>query len=107
MLQRLENDATDDFSGHTLMLRTHGLVDRSTETLNLRLLNAPTVNVNGEITPIVAAKMIMDDPRYQYLTPAEFQAIQANLKAKSRCYGYVHGDCPRHAVFAHSADLFV
>ena len=44
--------------------------------------------LEGEITPIMALKMIRLHERYLELTLGDFEILKEDLKAKVRCYGY-------------------
>lgn len=45
--------------------------------------------LDGEITPIMALKIIRLHERYLELTLGDFEILKEDLKAKVRCYGYV------------------
>lgn len=48
------------------------------------------MNGDGEITPVMALKLIQDDMRYPTMRFKDLLGVQEELKAKTRCYGYVH-----------------
>lgn len=45
------------------------------------------LNLDGEITPVMAWGMILGQERFAELTIADFQKICDDLKGKVRCYG--------------------
>ena len=45
--------------------------------------------LDGEITPIMALKIIRMHERFYELTAEDFEVLKDDLKAKVRCYGYV------------------
>jgi len=45
--------------------------------------------LDGEITPIMAWAMILQDQRFHELTADEIAIMKGDLLAKVRCYGYV------------------
>lgn len=47
------------------------------------------LNLDGEITPVMAWGMVLAHPRFSELKTEDFNAICQNLGAKIRCYGYV------------------
>ena len=55
------------------------------------------LNLDGEITPVMAWGMVLAHPRLGELTTADFVRLTEELGSKMRCYGYVnvlHGrDC--------------
>lgn len=44
---------------------------------------------DGEITPVMALKMVQEDMRYGSMRFKDFSGVTEELKAKTRCYGYV------------------
>ncbi|KAI9874831.1 MAG: hypothetical protein M1830_009236 [Pleopsidium flavum] len=44
--------------------------------------------LDGEITPIMALKIIRNDERYFELNTRDFEILKDDLKAKIRCYGF-------------------
>ncbi|KAI9878430.1 MAG: hypothetical protein M1830_000913 [Pleopsidium flavum] len=44
--------------------------------------------LDGEITPIMALKIIRNDKRYFELNTRDFEILKDDLKAKIRCYGF-------------------
>ena len=101
MMERLHDENSEDVSGHALMLsaptltQSHGqsgsyktqAPQMAMADLNLLLLNSRPFNRNGEVTPIMAAHMIMADKRFELLSNEDFIRLQKILKTKSRCYG--------------------
>lgn len=47
------------------------------------------LNLDGEITPVMAWGMILAHPRFNELTANDIQSIREELRPKTRCYGYV------------------
>ena len=47
------------------------------------------LNLDGEITPVMAWGMVLAHPRFSELRNKDFKSICGNLGAKIRCYGYV------------------
>jgi hypothetical protein len=47
------------------------------------------LNLDGEITPVMAWGMILSHERFGELTVEDFRAITEELGAKTRCYGWV------------------
>ena len=45
--------------------------------------------LDGEITPVMALKIIRVHERFGELTAEDFEVLKDDLKAKVRCYGYV------------------
>ena len=100
-MERLHNENSEDISGHALMLSAPTLTQQQEHSgpyqtqpppmamadLNLLLLNSRPFNRNGEVTPIMAAHMIMADERFHLLSQEDFVKLQKSLKLKSRCYG--------------------
>ena len=54
------------------------------------------LNLDGEITPVMAWGMILAHPRFSEMTTADFKLICAELGGKARCYGYVIPHLPRY-----------
>ncbi len=55
----------------------------------LKLLDlSARLPLDGEITPIMALKIIRNNERYAELTIRDFEILKDDLKAKIRCYGY-------------------
>lgn len=51
--------------------------------------------LDGEITPVMALKIIRMHERFYELTAENFEVLKDDLKAKIRCYGYVTPKLPR------------
>jgi hypothetical protein len=47
------------------------------------------LNLDGEITPVMAWGMILAHPRFSEMRTSDFEHICAELGGKVRCYGYV------------------
>lgn len=47
------------------------------------------LNLDGEITPVMAWGMVLAHPRFSEMRASDFEHICAELGAKVRCYGYV------------------
>lgn len=47
------------------------------------------LNLDGEITPVMAWGMVLAHPRFQELEREDFKRICQELGGKVRCYGYV------------------
>jgi hypothetical protein len=47
------------------------------------------LDLDGEITPVMAWGMILAHPRIGELKPADLAKLTEELKGKVRCYGYV------------------
>lgn len=47
------------------------------------------LNLDGEITPVMAWGMVLAHPRFCEMRTSDFEHICAELGAKVRCYGYV------------------
>jgi hypothetical protein len=47
------------------------------------------LNLEGEITPVMAWGMVLGHPRFSELTTEDFEKICQELGRKVRCYGYV------------------
>lgn len=46
------------------------------------------LNLDGEITPVMAWGMVLSHPRFSDLTTEDFQMMCLELGGKVRCYGY-------------------
>lgn len=49
------------------------------------------LNLDGEITPVMAWGMVKAHPRFRDLTLDDFARLMEELRGKVRCYGYVFG----------------
>ena len=45
------------------------------------------LQLDGEITPVMAWAMILSHERLRELTPKDFVTLKTDLRGKSRCYG--------------------
>ena len=110
MVQRSRKPG-EDISGHVLMATcpplkhvaqyplpdTYNLGDPVEPTNHLDLPKADLLKLfdlsqslellQGEITPVVALKIIREDSRYPLLGMKEFEALKDELRGKTRCYG--------------------
>jgi hypothetical protein len=48
------------------------------------------LNLDGEITPVMAWGMVLSNPRFAELSSRDFHTLSDELKGKIRCYGYVY-----------------
>lgn len=48
------------------------------------------LNLDGEVTPVMAWGMVLGHPRAHELRAEDFQKLTDELKDKVRCYGYVY-----------------
>ena len=48
---------------------------------------AQRLGLSGEITPIMAWKMVLQDERFSQLTKSDFEILKKELLDKVRCYG--------------------
>ncbi|KAI9798960.1 MAG: hypothetical protein M1833_004313 [Piccolia ochrophora] len=100
-----DGDQEEQFSGHVLMAscppETHIVEhpdvpypydklqeDPHRPELGKLLQLSQRLNLEGEITPIMAWGMIIGHPRFAELTQKDFKIIKDELKAKVRCYGF-------------------
>lgn len=106
-----------DYSGHTLMAscppssrpetlarmpfghgpRHAGGSAQATWDLSMPLLAnlmdlSKRLNLDGEITPVMAWGMILSHARFADLTMADVDALCADLGKKVRCYGFVQSE---------------
>lgn len=61
----------------------------SKSDLNTLLDLSQKLNLDGEITPIMAWGMILGHPRLGELDEADFRELSECLRSRVRCYGYV------------------
>lgn len=96
------HDAEETISGHALMATAppdshiatcpqdkypHQMPDIAMPDL-MKLLDLSTrLPLDGEITPIMAWAMILQDARFSELSKEEIMLIKEELLAKVRCYG--------------------
>lgn len=57
--------------------------------LNTLLDLSQRLNLDGEITPIMAWGMVLGHPRLGELNEADFRELSECLRSRVRCYGYV------------------
>jgi hypothetical protein len=62
---------------------------KSSDLANLLDLSK-RLNLDGEITPVMAWGMVLGHPRFSELTREDFIKMTEDLVTKVRCYGYVH-----------------
>lgn len=55
--------------------------------LNTLLDLSQKLNLDGEITPIMAWGMVLGHPRLRQLNEADFRELSGGLRSKVRCYG--------------------
>jgi hypothetical protein len=56
--------------------------------LSILLDLSKRLNLDGEITPVMAWGMLLADPRFSHLTVEDFKKICQDLGPKVRCYGF-------------------
>lgn len=98
------HDADETVSGHALMASAppeshianhpqenypHQMPDIAMPDLMKLLDLSNRLPLDGEITPIMAWAMILQDARFGELAKKDFEQIKGDLLAKVRCYGYV------------------
>lgn len=96
------HDAEETISGHALMATAppeshiasnpqenypHQMPDIAMPDLMKLLDLSNRLPLDGEITPIMAWAMILQDPRFAELTKGDVELIKGDLLAKVRCYG--------------------
>ncbi|KAF2270546.1 hypothetical protein CC78DRAFT_539063 [Lojkania enalia] len=101
MVRATDSDA--DVSGHALMATCppeshiinnpqekypHQMPDITMPDLMKLLDLSNRLPLDGEITPIMAWAMILQDPRFAEMTAKDVQVIKEDLLAKVRCYGF-------------------
>lgn len=55
--------------------------------LSTLLALSSRLNLDGEITPVMAWSMVLTHPRLAELTPRDFERLTEELSSKVRCYG--------------------
>jgi hypothetical protein len=98
------HDADEHISGHALMATCppdshiaakpeepypHQMPDIQMPDLMKLLDLSNRLPLDGEITPIMAWVMVLQDERLPQLTEADIGAMKTDLLAKVRCYGLV------------------
>lgn len=96
------HDADETVSGHALMATCppehhiatkpeekypHQMPDVAMPDLMKLLDLSARLPLDGEITPIMAWAMILQDQRFAELTAKDFEVMKGDLLAKVRCYG--------------------
>ena len=107
MMKRAVDTSSTELSGHALMMtcpsrdEIMASYDNPTAQFPLRMPDIPAAELNrmmmmstnmdlgGEVTPVMALKMIRADERYDLMSLTELNELKTQLKTKSRCYGYV------------------
>jgi hypothetical protein len=105
LMVNAHDDQAEAVSGHALMATSipehhlackphekypHQMPDIAMPDL-LKLLDLSNrLPLDGEITPIMAWAMILQDPRFGELTAEGVAVVKEDLLAKVRCYGYVN-----------------
>lgn len=97
------HDAEETISGHALMATAppdshiatcpqdkypHQMPDIATPDLMKLLDLSARLPLDGEITPIMAWAMILQDERFRELSKENIMLIKEELVAKVRCYGF-------------------
>jgi len=96
------NDEEGEISGHTLMascppeshIINHPQVpwipqdaDNASNLASLYDLSL-RLNLDGEITPVMAWGLVLGHPRFVELVQEDFESLKEDLKGKVRCYGF-------------------
>ena len=107
MMKRAVDTSSTELSGHALMMTCPSrdeimasydnpeahfplkMPDMPASDLNRMMMMSGNMDLGGEVTPVMALKMIRADERYDLMSLTELNELKAQLKAKSRCYGYV------------------
>ncbi|KAF2252789.1 hypothetical protein BU26DRAFT_515236 [Trematosphaeria pertusa] len=97
------HDADETISGHALMATAppehhiahhpqenypHQMPDIAMPDLMKLLDLSNRLPLDGEITPIMAWAMILQDQKFKELSKEDVQQIKGELLAKVRCYGF-------------------
>jgi len=96
------NDEEGEISGHTLMascppeshIINHPQVPWAPQdpgnTSNLASLYdlSMRLNLDGEITPVMAWGLVLGHPRFTELAKDDFESMKEELRRKVRCYGF-------------------
>lgn len=67
-------------SHHTCTLSKSGFADL--------LERSERLNLDGEVTPVMAWHMILNHPRFSEFTVEDFEMVTKGLEGKVRCYGF-------------------
>ncbi len=101
-LMKRSYDSSEDVHGHALMAscpREQDILDPQAvlqpcptpqiQSADLRSLmeSSSRLELDGEITPVMAWSMISGHPRLNELTKRDFDILKEDLKMKVRCYG--------------------
>ncbi len=107
MMKRAIDTSSTELSGHALMMTCPSrdaimasydnpdahfslkMPDMPASELNRMMMMSANMDLGGEVTPVMALKMIRADERYDLMSLTELNELKDQLKAKSRCYGYV------------------
>ena len=107
MMKRAVDTSSTELSGHALMMTCPSrdeimafsdnpaaqfplrMPDQPASELNRLMMMSANIDLGGEVTPVMALKMIRADERYDLMSLTELNELKDQLKAKSRCYGYV------------------
>lgn len=65
--------------------RAWGQLDKAELSVLMEL--SKQLNLDGEITPVMAWGMVLSHPRFHEIHSADFQKIAEELLRKVRCYG--------------------
>ena len=107
MMKRAVDTSSTELSGHALMMTCPSrdeimafsdnpaaqfplkMPAVPASELNRMMMMSANIDLGGEVTPVMALKMIRADERYDLMSLTELNELKHQLKAKSRCYGYV------------------
>ncbi|KAI9847173.1 MAG: hypothetical protein M1837_003036 [Sclerophora amabilis] len=96
------HDSEGDVSGHAFMVscppESHIIEHRDApfdpnpaemqQQLGTLLETSRLLDLDGEITPVMAWGMITDHPRVKEITTRDYDVLKEDLKTKVRCYGF-------------------
>lgn len=103
-LERTDDAEYDHMCGHALMATCppashiknkpgepypHKMPELSAGALKSLLDASSKLPLEGEITPVMAWMMVLQNSRANEMTAQDFELVKADLGAKVRCYGYV------------------
>jgi len=78
--------------GHTPIYANGGVTQKTWDLSKPDLANlldlSKRLNLDGEITPVMAWGMILAHPRFSEMRTSDFGAICTELGGKVRCYGF-------------------
>ena len=107
MMKRAVDTSSTELSGHALMMTCPSrdeimaslnnpeahlpmkMPDMPPSELNRMMMMSANMDLGGELTPVMVLKLIRGDERYDLMSLTELNELKDQLKAKSRCYGYV------------------